>query len=96
VVSVDRSRRQPHSVAHHHHHRGKRSAQADPSSDAGYPAEEAEGLWLDAHLDDSDALAQLLEPSSADAMEAYDVSRLANSASNDLPEVTAPLPQLPF
>ncbi|MYB09760.1 MAG: SOS response-associated peptidase [Acidimicrobiia bacterium] len=58
-------------------------------------AEEAEDIWLDTALDDSDALSQLLEPYPDDALEAYEVSRLVNSASNDVPEVTEPLPQLP-
>lgn len=50
-------------------------------------SEEAEDLWLDRALDDSVVLTQLLEPYSDDAMEAYEVSRLVNSASNDIPEV---------
>ncbi|MCY3634648.1 MAG: SOS response-associated peptidase [bacterium] len=54
-------------------------------------AEEAEDIWLDTALDDSDALSQLLEPYPDDALEAYEVSRLVNSASNDVPEVTAPV-----
>ncbi|MXZ86090.1 MAG: SOS response-associated peptidase [Acidimicrobiia bacterium] len=58
-------------------------------------AEEAEDTWLDTALDDSDALTQLLEPYPDNALEAYEVSRLVNSASNDTPEVTEPLPQLP-
>ena len=53
--------------------------------------EQAEDLWLDTALDDSDALTQLLEPYSKDALEAYEVSGLVNSASNDVPEVTAPI-----
>lgn len=53
--------------------------------------EETEDLWLDTALDDSDALTQLLEPYPDDAMEAYEVSRLVNSASNDVPEATAPI-----
>lgn len=57
--------------------------------------EEAEDIWLDTALDDRDALTQLLEPYPDDALEAYEVSRLVNSASNDVPEVTEPLPQLP-
>lgn len=53
--------------------------------------EEVEDIWLDTALDDSDALTQLLEPHPADPMEAYEVSRLVNSASNDVPEVTTPV-----
>ncbi len=53
--------------------------------------EEVEDLWLDTDLDDSDALTQLLEPYPDNAMEAYEVSRLVNSASNDVPEATAPI-----
>ena len=58
-------------------------------------AQEVEDLWLDPSLDDSDELTQFLEPYPDDALEAYEVSRLVNSASNDVLEVTAPLPQLP-
>jgi len=57
--------------------------------------QEAEDIWLDTALDDNDALTQLLEPYPDDALEAFEVSRLVNSASNDVPEVTAPLPQTP-
>ena len=49
--------------------------------------EEAEDIWLDTALDDSDALTQLLEPYPDNALKAYEVSRLVNSASNDTPEV---------
>ncbi len=57
-------------------------------------AEETEDLWLDTALDDSDALTQLLEPYPDDALEAYEVSRLVNSASNDVPEVTTPVQEV--
>ena len=53
--------------------------------------EELEALWLDTALDDPATLTQLLEPYPDDNLEAYEVSRLVNSASNDVPEVTAPL-----
>ena len=53
--------------------------------------QEAEDIWLDKALDDSVALTQLLEPYPDDAMEAYEVSGLVNSASNDIPEVTTPV-----
>ncbi len=59
-------------------------------------SEEVEDLWLDTALDDSQTLTQFLEPYPEDALEAYEVSPLVNSASNDIPEVTAPLPQLPI
>ena len=54
-------------------------------------SEEVEDLWLDTALDDSQTLTQLLEPYPDDALEAYEVSALVNSASNDRPEVTAPI-----
>ncbi len=53
--------------------------------------EEAEDIWLDRTLDDCDALTQLLEPYPDDPMEAFEVSKLINSASNDIPEVAAPV-----
>ena len=55
-------------------------------------SEEVEDLWLDTALDDSQTLTQLLEPYPDDALEAYEVSALVNSASNDVPEVTAQIP----
>ena len=54
-------------------------------------SKEVEDLWLDTALDDSQTLTQLLEPYPDDALEAYEVSALVNSASNDRPEVTAPI-----
>ena len=59
-------------------------------------SEELEDLWLDRALDDPLSLTQFLEPYPDDALEAYEVSPLVNSASNDIPEVTTPLPQLPI
>ena len=53
--------------------------------------DELEGPWLDTALDDSTTLTQFLAPYSEDAMEAYEVSRLVNSASNNVPEVTDPV-----
>lgn len=44
-----------------------------------------EEFWLDVRVDDPGALA----PSTADEMEAYEVSTLVNSAANDGPEVIA-------
>lgn len=54
-------------------------------------SKEVEDLWLDTALDDTQTLTQLLEPYPDDALEAYEVSALVNSASNDRPEVTAPI-----
>lgn len=54
-------------------------------------SEEVEDLWLDTALDDSQTLTQLLEPYPDDALEAYEVSALVNSASNDRPEVATPV-----
>lgn len=54
-------------------------------------SEEVEDLWLDTALDDSQTLTQFLEPYPDDALEAYEVSALVNSASNDRPEVATPL-----
>ena len=54
-------------------------------------SKEVEDLWLDTALDDTQTLTQFLEPYPDDALEAYEVSALVNSASNDRPEVTAPI-----
>ena len=48
---------------------------------------EMEEFWLDRNVDDPDALHSALTPYDADAMEAYEVSKLVNSAANDGPEV---------
>ena len=53
--------------------------------------EELENLWLDRALDDPLALTQILEPYPDNALVAYEVSRLVNSASNDHPEVATPV-----
>ena len=53
--------------------------------------EEVEDLWLDRTLDDPLALTQCLESYPDDAMEAFEVSTLVNSASNDIPEVARPI-----
>ena len=53
--------------------------------------EKVEDLWLDRALDDPFALTQCLEPYPDDAMEAFEVSTLINSASNDIPEVARPI-----
>ena len=48
---------------------------------------ELEELWLDCSIDDPGALGSVLTPYLDDAMEAYEVSTLVNSAANDGPEV---------
>ena len=48
---------------------------------------ELEELWLDRSIDDPGALGSVLTPYLDDAMEAYEVSTLVNSAANDSPEV---------
>ena len=48
---------------------------------------ELEELWLDRSIDDPGALGSVLTPYLDDAMEAYEVSTLVNSAANDGPEV---------
>ena len=48
-----------------------------------------EALWLDHSNDDPDMLRSVLAPYAAEAMEAYEVSTLVNSAANDGPEVIA-------
>ena len=53
--------------------------------------EELESLWVDAPYDDCFPLTQLLAPHPADAMKAYEVATLVNSASNDVPEVVTPI-----
>ena len=50
-----------------------------------------EDFWLDPTMDDLDTLASVLTPYSHDAMEAYEVSSLVNSAANEGPEVIAHL-----
>ncbi len=54
-------------------------------------SKKVEDLWLDTALDDSQTLTQFLEPYPDNALEAYEVSALVNSASNDRPEVATPL-----
>lgn len=49
---------------------------------------EAESVWLDSRIVDAELLTSLLVPYPAD-MEAYEVSALVNSPSNDPPEVVA-------
>ena len=49
-----------------------------------------EDFWLDQSINDPDALGSVLFPYADDAMEAYEVSTLVNSAANDGPEVMEP------
>ncbi len=53
--------------------------------------DELEDPWLDTALDESLTLTQFLAPYTDDALEAYEVSRLVNSASNTGPEVADPV-----
>ncbi len=46
-----------------------------------------EELWLDRSVDDPDVLASVLSPYADDALTAYEVSTLVNSAANNGPEV---------
>ena len=46
-----------------------------------------EELWLDRSVDDPDALASVLSPFAADALQAYEISTLVNSAANNGPEI---------
>ena len=50
---------------------------------------ELEEFWLDRSIDDPGALGSVLTSYADDAMEAYEVSSLVNSAANDCPEVIA-------
>ena len=50
---------------------------------------ETEALWLNFALDDTGLLTSLLTPYASNAMDAYEVSPLVNSASNNSPEVMA-------
>ena len=57
--------------------------------------EELEAPWLDPDLDDRTALTQFLTPHPGDTMKAYEVSPLVNAASNNSPEVAAPVAHTP-
>ena len=50
-----------------------------------------EEFWMDSNVDDPGALGNILTPYADEAMEAYKVSTLVNSAANDGPEVIAPV-----
>ncbi len=55
--------------------------------------EDVEPLWLDGGMQDAAALVSLLVPYPSEAMTAYEVSTLVNSAANDGPEVITPAQQ---
>lgn len=52
---------------------------------------ERESDWLDQEIDDTAFLINLLQPYPAESMQAYPVSRLVNSPSNDAPECIEPV-----
>ena len=54
---------------------------------------DTEAFRLDGSVDDTGGLGSALTPFSDDAMEAYEVSTLVNSAANDGPEVIDPVTQ---
>ncbi len=54
---------------------------------------ESEALWLDGSVDDAGLLEQMLNPYNADAMDAYEISKLVNSAANNTPQVVEPVEQ---
>ena len=51
---------------------------------------ELESFWLDDEVQDPFALGDILSPSPAEAMQAYEVSSLVNRPSNEGPEVAIP------
>ena len=55
---------------------------------------DVEAVWLDPDLDDTTALSELLVPYPSDLMTAYEVSRIVNSAANDVPECITPIGRL--
>ena len=56
-------------------------------------SEDVEPLWLDNGIQDGAALVSLLAPYPSEAMTAYEVSTLVNSAANDGPELIMPAQQ---
>ena len=52
---------------------------------------EAEELWLDRTIEDTDLLSNVLLPYAPEEMEAYEVSRVVNRPENDVPECVVPL-----
>ena len=55
---------------------------------------DVESIWLAPDIDDTTALSELLVPYPSDLMTAYEVSRIVNSAANDVPECIAPVSRL--
>ena len=55
---------------------------------------DVESVWLDPEIDDTAALSELLVPYPSELMTAYEVSRVVNSAANDVPECIAPIGRL--
>ncbi|MCY4652406.1 MAG: SOS response-associated peptidase [Dehalococcoidia bacterium] len=55
---------------------------------------DAEPMWLDPDVQDTDALSELLASYPSDLMNAYEVSSVVNSAANDVPECIAPVVRL--
>ena len=55
---------------------------------------DVESVWLDPDIDDTVALSELLVPYPSELMTAYEVSRIVNSAANDVPECIAPVGRL--
>ena len=55
---------------------------------------DVESIWLDPDMDDTIALSELLVPYPSELMTAYEVSRIVNSAANDVPECIAPIGRL--
>ena len=55
---------------------------------------DVESVWLDPDVDDTSVLSDLLVPYPSELMTAYEVSRVVNSAANDVPECIAPIGRL--
>ena len=55
---------------------------------------DVESVWLDPDVDDTAALSELLVPYPSELMTAYEVSRIVNSAANDVPECILPVSRL--
>ncbi|MYA62869.1 MAG: SOS response-associated peptidase, partial [Dehalococcoidia bacterium] len=55
---------------------------------------DAELMWLDPDIQDTDALSELLTPYPSELMYAYEVSSVVNSAANDVRECIAPVSRL--
>jgi putative SOS response-associated peptidase YedK len=52
---------------------------------------EAEAVWLDPKIQDTDKLLPLLKPYPSDEMEFYPVDRIVNSPANDTPDCIVPI-----